>query len=585
MTLTRPLLAFVAAALIGPSVARAEEDAGAYLAARSAVFAGDYEDATSWFTRALVADPRNPALLDGALVGRISLGDFTGAAAIAQRVAQLGINSPAAAIALFTDQAARADFEAILRDQEAGRNINPAVDQLTKAWAEIGVGRMSDALAGFDTMAQNAGLAPFALYHKALALASVGDFEGADAIFSGDLRMLRRGTIAHVQVLSQLERNDEARALIDTAFGTEQDPTLDALRARLDAGETLPFDIVRNPTDGMAEVFFTVAAALTGEAADGYTLIYARVAAHLRPDHLDSLLLTAGLLAAQRQYDLSVEVYGRVPADDPAFYAAEIGRAEALSESGDDEAAIAVLTALGEAQPDLMMVHLALGDLLRKVERFDEASKAYDRAIARVRTIEDRHWVLFYSRAITHEREKRWELADADFRKALELNPDQPLVLNYLGYSLVERGEKLDEALGMIERAVAGEPDSGYIIDSLAWALFTLGRFDEALAPMERASLLEPVDPIVTDHLGDVYWAVGRKREAEFQWHRALSFEPEKDLATRIRRKIEIGLDAVLSEEGVPSLADRAAEAERRAAERKAAAVTPKPADPVLDAN
>ena len=151
------------------------------------------------------------------------------------------------------------------------------------------------------------------------------------------------------------------------------------------------------------------------------------------------------------------------------------------------------------------------------------------------------------------------EKADADFRKALELNPDQPLVLNYLGYSLVERGEKLDEALGMIQRAVAAQPDSGYIVDSLAWALFTLGRYSEALDPMERASILEPVDPIVTDHLGDVYWAVGRKLEAEFQWHRALSFDPEEEQATRIRRKLEIGLDAVLAEEGALPLDQRRA--------------------------
>jgi Flp pilus assembly protein TadD len=139
-------------------------------------------------------------------------------------------------------------------------------------------------------------------------------------------------------------------------------------------------------------------------------------------------------------------------------------------------------------------------------------------------------------------------------RKALELEPNQPQVLNYLGYSFVDRGEKLDEALAMIQRAVAGQPDSGYILDSLAWAYYRLGRYDEALVPMEQASLLEPVDPVVTDHLGDVYWAVGRTREAEFQWHRALSFEPIEKDAARIRLKLEKGLDAVLATEGAAPL-------------------------------
>ena len=557
MFLIRPLLA--ALLVSATPVAAAEEDAGAYLAARSAVIASDYAEATQWFTRALITDPGNRQLLDGALVGKISLGDFEGAMPIARRLVQIDSASIAANLVLMSDQAKQGAFEEFLKDQSAGRSINPALDGLAAAWAQLGAGRMSEALAGFDAVSDMRGMAPFGQYHKALALASVGDFEGADEILSQDIRVVRRGLIARVQILSQLERNEDALALIEREFGDEQDPALDDLRARLEAGETLPFDVVRNATDGMAEVFFTVATALAGEAADGYTLGYARVASFLRPDHTDAVLLAANLLQQQGQTDLAILAYGSIPPTDPAFFAAEIGRADAQSVGGDTEGAIATLTELAETQGDLMMVHLALGDLLRKSERFDEATLAYDKAIERVRTIDARHWVLFYSRGITHERGKRWEQADADFRKALELNPDQPLVLNYLGYSLVERGEKLDEALDMIERAVEAQPDSGYIIDSLAWALFTLGRYDEALEPMERASLLEPVDPIVTDHLGDVYWAVGRRLEAEFQWHRALSFGPEPELADRIRRKLEVGLDAVLVEEGAKPLNERRA--------------------------
>ncbi len=563
MSLIRPLHALVLAALVcsGPAAAN-EGDAGAYLAARSAVMAGDYKDATTWFTRALIADPSNRQLLDGALIGRISLGDFDGAIPIAQRLSQLDGNSTAANLTLMADQAKRGAFEDFLKDQAAGRSVNQAVDALTNAWAELGAGRMSEALEGFDKIAELQGLRAFALYHKALALASVGDFESADEILSGDLRVLRRGVIARAQILSQLERNDDALALLEREFETEQDPMIEALRLKLEAGEAIPFDIVRNPTDGLAEVFYTIGVALNGEAADGYTLIYARVATYLRPDHLDAILLAAGLLQQQGQPALAIETYSLISSDHPAFYAAEIGRADSLAIMGDTDGAIATLESLAETRGDLMMVHLALGDLLRKQDRFDEASKAYDRAIERIGTIDQRHWVILYSRGITHERSKRWELADKDFRQALELNPDQPLVLNYLGYSLVERGEKLDEAQGMIERAVAAQPDSGYIIDSLAWALFKLGRFDEALEPMERASLLEPVDPIVTDHLGDVYWAVGRKLEAEFQWHRALSFEPEQAEADRIRRKLEIGLDAVLLEDGETPLDARRAAAD-----------------------
>jgi Flp pilus assembly protein TadD len=237
---------------------------------------------------------------------------------------------------------------------------------------------------------------------------------------------------------------------------------------------------------------------------------------------------------------------------------AELGRAEAMRNAGDPEGAIAALQELSGTHPELAMVHVTLGDMLRREERFAEATVAYDRAIGLFGTEEEAQWVVYFSRGITHEREDRWPEAEADFRKALELRPDQPQVLNYLGYSLVEMKTNLDEALSMIERAVAAEPESGYIVDSLGWVLYRLGRYDEALVQMERAVELLPVDPVVNDHLGDVYWAVGRKREAEFQWHRALSFigmgdstDAEPD---RIRRKLEIGLDAVLAEEGAPPL-------------------------------
>ena len=149
-------------------------------------------------------------------------------------------------------------------------------------------------------------------------------------------------------------------------------------------------------------------------------------------------------------------------------------------------------------------------------------------------------------------------VSESDFRKALELRPEQPQVLNYLGYSFLEMQTNMDEALDLIERAVALRPDSGYIVDSLGWGLYRLGRYEEAVGHMERAVELMPVDPVVNDHLGDVYWAVGREREAEFQWRRALSFIDEDGSSDadpdRVRRKLEIGLDAVLEEEGAPPL-------------------------------
>jgi Flp pilus assembly protein TadD len=365
--------------------------------------------------------------------------------------------------------------------------------------------------------------------------------------------------IAHAEILAQLDRPADAAALVGEVARDAGDPGLAALGDRLAAGEPIPWTSARNATEGMAEVFFTLALALNGEADPGYTLLYARIAAWLRPDHAEAVLLAASMLEEQQQFDLAVETYTAIPPDNASAFAAEIGRARALEAAGRGEAAVEVLRAVARGYPDLLSVHVALGDALRRMERWDEAAPVYETAVVLLGTPQPEHWSLFFSRAIVFERMKVWDRAEPDFRQALALNPDQPQVLNYLGYSFLEQNRNLDEALGMIERAVAQSPDSGYIVDSLAWGLFRLGRYAEAVEPMERASLLEPVDPVVTDHLGDIYWAVGRKMEARFQWRRALSFGPEEKEAARIRRKLEVGLDAVLAEEGLPSLAEVAA--------------------------
>jgi tetratricopeptide (TPR) repeat protein len=520
----------------------------------------DYRATATYFTQALISDPANPVFLENAIIAQIALGEAERAAPLARQMDALGEKSQAANMAILAALASDGEFEKALSELGAGRSLGPMVDGLLRAWFLIGTGEMTDALAAFDKVSGEEGLLAFGLYQKALALASVGDFEGAEAIFSGEagkaIVATRRGIVARIEVLSQLERGAEALDLIETSWGETPDPGMAAIRDKLMAGETLPFTMLTGPADGVAEVFFTLAGAFGGEDPDPYALAYARLAAWLRPDHVDAILLAAGMLEKQEQFDLAGETYNLIPRDDPAFHAAEIGRAEVLIKAGKTDAAIEVLEQLGKAVPQITTVWTTLGDTYRREERFAEAVKAYDRAIATFESENPVQWATYFARGIAHERVKDWPKAEADFRMALKLNPDQPQVLNYLGYSFVEMQTNYDEALEMIRTAVKAEPDAGYIVDSLGWALYRLGRYDEAVVHMERAVELMPVDPVVNDHLGDVLWAVGRKREAEFQWKRALSFEPEtEEEAARIRRKIEVGLDEVLKEEGAPPLA------------------------------
>lgn len=562
----RFLISSVAAAglLLTTSMqAPAQSIAGPYLAARSAALHSDFEQAASFFSRALARDRGNPSLMENLLIAQLSLGRIGQAVPVAEALVESGTRSQVAELVLSADALMKEDYAAFTATDTTGEGVGPLVDGLLKAWAKMGEGDVTGALDGFDAVSAESGLDGFALYHKALALASAGDFEGAEAIFesdtSGTVIQTRRGVLARAQVLSQLERNSDALELIERSFSGSTDPEIEALIGSLESEEAVPFSYVRDVQDGMAEVFYSVAAALRSEASPEFTLLYAQVARSLRPGHIDALLLTAELLETLEQYDAAIAVYKEVPADDPSYHAAELGRSDALRRSGREEAAIEVLEQLTRSHGGLPTVHSALGDALRQAERFSDAISAYDRAVELTSDRGGASWFLLYARAICYERTDQWELAEADFRAALELNANQPQVLNYLGYSLVEKQIKLTEALAMIERAVAASPDSGYIVDSLGWALYRLGRFDEAVPHMERAVELLPVDPVVNDHLGDVYWAVGRYREAEFQWMRALSFVDRGEMAEdadpeRIRRKLEVGLDAVLEAEGAPAL-------------------------------
>lgn len=553
----------IAAALATAAPVWAEPASGSYLAARSAMMANDYEEAAQQFTRALIRDSRNPLLIESALTSYVALGDLERGVPLARRLIETGTSSQVSSLVLAGDAAKRGNWDGLLEDMDAGMTIGPLFDSLLGAWAELGAGRMSDALASFDAITGNQGVQAFGLYHKALALGSVGDFEGAAEIFAGErgttIRLTQRGIAAYVQVLSQLEQPQVALDLIEATYGNNPPPQLEAMRVAIEADETLAFEAVRTPVDGVAEIYHSIGSALRGEAQDAYTLLYMRMALTIRPDHIDALLASAELLEGLGQYDLATEVYDTVPRTSPAYHAAELGRAAALRRSDRTDAAIEVLKQLTESHGDNPNVHVALADVLRQTDNFEESIPVYTRALEMIGEPQEEHWIVYFARGISHERTDQWDAAEADFRSALELRPEQPQVLNYLGYSMLEMKRDLDEALELIERAVEQRPDSGYIVDSLGWGLYRLGRYQEAVGHMERAVELLPIDPIVNDHLGDVYWAVGREREAEFQWHRALSFitdetDPNDVDADRIRRKLEVGLDVVLNEEGEPAL-------------------------------
>ncbi|PUB15585.1 tetratricopeptide repeat protein [Yoonia sediminilitoris] len=534
----------------------ADPNPGAYLAARQANVANDFGSSAHYYTKSLLSDPTNAALLEKAMTSFMALGQLDRAIPVAQAMVEKGYQSQMANLALSAKAAKDGDWSDIFTALEQGRGVAPLVDGLSQAWAHLGEGDMKKALNSFDQLIETEGMAVYGMTHKAYALGLVGDFEGAEAVYleaaaKGQLRYSANSAMAHAQILSQLDRNDDAVAVLDSVFGTQRGPKVEAMYQALRAGRNLPFDTVSSATEGLADIFFSVANAVKGEAPDNYTLLYTQAASYLDPDNSNSVILTAELLDNMKQFDLANEAYASVSRDDPAFHAAELGRAQVLFAAGRKDAAIEVLDALTRSHPDVPQVYATKGDTLRRAGRYADATPAYSRALELYDSSSPVTWFVHYTRGITYHKTDNWTAAEADFRAALDMRPDQPQVLNYLGYSLVERGEKLDEALDMIEKAAAAQPENGAIIDSLGWVLFQLGRYEEAVGYMESAAALLPVDPVINDHLGDVYWAVGRETEAQFQWQRALSFDPVEADADRIRDKLSRGLDLVLRDEGL----------------------------------
>ena len=549
----KPISVALLMPLLGSSAAYSEGLAGAYLSGSNASYRSDYKAASFYFGRAIQKDPQNSFLLQNAMLATLGIGDIDKASNYARRLVEQKQVSQLANLVLLADVIDDENYDAaveILNDNQ--QDFTVILHNLMLGWSELGRGKMSNVIAAFDGMTEPATLQLFGQYHKALALAAVGDFETADKILTGDergnLRLSRGSLLAHAQIMAELDRKEEALNLLDNALRGGQDIEFSRLRDAIEAG-TSSYTYITDAKQGSAEVFLTLAGALSGPENQQSSLLYARIAQYLRPDDAEAPLMVAEILRDLEQYDLAIETYADVSPDHPQFLNAEFGRADTLVQAGKTDTAIEVLSSLTRTHADNPRVHMTLGDVLRGDEKYSASRDAYDKAISMIDVPAPNHWFLFYAVGIANERLDNWPRAEMNFNRALDLSPNQPLVLNYLGYSLVEKNLDLERAQKMIEDAVAGRPNSGFITDSLGWVRYRLGKFEEAVEPMEMAVELLPDDPVVNDHLGDVYWMVDREREAEFQWCRALSFDPSEEDAVRIRAKLDRGLDAILAEE------------------------------------
>jgi tetratricopeptide (TPR) repeat protein len=307
------------------------------------------------------------------------------------------------------------------------------------------------------------------------------------------------------------------------------------------AGKKMP-PLVNSAQAGAAEALYGIGASLTRRGAEDLALVYLQLALYLEPTHSLALLSLGDLYETVKRPQLAIKAYERVPANSPLKRNAQIQLATNLDTVERSEDGMKILKGLTEADPKDIESIMALGNIERGKKKFAECGDTYTLAIDALPASSDQNWVYYYFRGICYERSKQWPKSEADLKKALELKPEQPHVLNYLGYSWIDQGLNLDDGMKMIRRAVEQRPDDGYIVDSLGWAYYRIGNYEEATKHLERAIDLRPEDPTINDHLGDAYWRVGRKLEAKFQWAHARDLKPEAEELPKIEAKIKDGL-------------------------------------------
>jgi tetratricopeptide (TPR) repeat protein len=413
------------------------------------------------------------------------------------------------------------------------------------AWASYGAGDTKGAIESIDKLQGADWYALFKDLHAGLILDLSSNKKDAGKRFDRAQKLDATALRVIEAYGSWLSRNGKKEEAVKVFKGFDaqlpRHPLIvDALET-LEKGKQLP-PLVDSAQAGAAELLYGLGAALGRRGGEDLGLVYLQLALHLVPNQPLALLSLADLYEQVKNPELAIKAYERVPQSSPLRRNSEIQLATDLDTVERTDEAKQRLSKLIVDHPDDIDAIMALGNILRARKAFAECAQVYGKGVATIRTPEKPNWLIFYFRGICNERDKKWGQAEKDLKEALTLYPDQPHVLNYLGYSWIDQGINLDDGMRMIRRAVEQRPDDGYIVDSLGWAYYRLGNYDEAVKNLERAVELKPEDPTINDHLGDAYWKIGRTLEANFQWSHARDLKPEPDDLVKIKQKLASGM-------------------------------------------
>lgn len=540
----------------GAAQARTTEDGyathsliGSYLAGRFARAEHATGDAANFYRSALQQDPVSDVLLEQSFLMEASEGHFEGAVELAKKLVEKQPKHRMARLLLGLKAFDQGDLKAAeTHFKSAGSGpIGELTSAIAQAWVVLADGDTSRALKKLKLQRQAEWAQFYLQYHKAL-IADIGGRKSVardafNRVFNQDSRTLRT-TLAFARHAAHGNDFRQAKSILRSHLEATNGDGHPLARELLDeVGSSSKMDLlITTPRQGLAEVFYGLGEALTSEGGVSIGILYLQMALFLDPQQPFALAALANAHETTKRYEEAIEIYERIPDGTRLQSAIDIRKGLNLNSLDRVDEAEALLERVSNENPKNIKALEALGNIMRSRKRYEEAAGYYTRVINSLGDPDASDWVHFYSRGTCYERLKKWPEAEEDLQQAVKLNPDQPLALNYLGYSWIDQNRNLQEGLKLIEKAVALKPDDGYIVDSLGWAHYQIGNYSRAVGLLEQAVELRPEDPVLNDHLGDAYWRVGRHREARFQWDQAVSLNPEPEDLVQLQKKLAEGL-------------------------------------------
>lgn len=516
--------------------------AGSFLASQYAQYRQDWGSANIYLDKMIAMDPSNIDLQQRSMILSMQAGDYAKALTMARKVLTQDKKNLLALLFIGVDELSNQKYDDAQDtfQKMPASGITDFVKPILSAWA------MSPSKKVDIDMLSSEG--PLHAYHALL----IADYMGKVKDPSRFLTHVMAGGAADKHILESMadiyaRQGDKklATEIYDTLLTDVAQETTSRYKLLKDKRDNLSLAAsgkIQSPTNGAAELFYNMGRILFQDQSYESALVFARLADHLNPTNDDHKMLIAAMLNRTGHTDQAVSLYKAVAPTAPGYPEAQRSAAELLEKSGKPNDAVALMEKTYKTTNDLNTL-IEIGDIYRRADKHADAIKAYDRVVAALDgKVSSDYWQVLYARGMSYEQMGNYTMADADLLAALEFQPEQPYLLNYLGYSWVDRGKNFEQAMAMIQKAVALKSDDGYIVDSLGWAYYKAAEYDRAVPELERAVEMVPYDPIINDHLGDAYWRVGRKNEARFQWERAKNHSTKAEDITKLDQKIAQGL-------------------------------------------